>query len=115
MKNKELDKILEKSFGAEPEFHLSTDFARKMTNQIFRREQWKSDLIEYLSITGILAFLLIIVSGTYYLVNKELLLKTYTFIAENIVPVILAIILLNFILFADKVLLRLLFSKWNRT
>jgi len=115
MKNKELDKILEKSFGAEPEFHLSVDFARKITNQIIRREQWKSDLIEYISITGILIFLLTIISGTYYLVNKELLLKTYAIISENIVSVILVIILLNFILFADKVLLRLLFSRWNRT
>jgi hypothetical protein len=115
MKNKELDNILEKSFGAEPEFGLSPDFARKMTNQIIRREQWKSDLIEYFSITGILVFLLVIVSGTYYLVNKELLLKSYTIVAENIVPSILVVLLLNFILFADKVLLRLLFSKWNRT
>jgi hypothetical protein len=76
MKNKELGKIIEKSFRTEPEFHLIPDFAQKMTNQIIHREQWKFDMTEYFSITGILAFLLIIVSGTYYLVNKELLLKT---------------------------------------
>ena len=115
MKNKELEKILDKSLGSEPEFLLTPDFARKMTNQIIRREQWKSDLIEYLSVSGILVFLLTIVCGTYYLVNKELLLKTYAIVAENVVPVILVILLLNFILFADKVLLRLLFSKWSKT
>jgi hypothetical protein len=115
MKTKELEKIIEKSFRTEPEFHLNPGFAQKMTNQIIRREQWKSDLNEYFSLTGILVFLLTIVSGTYYLVNKDFLLKTYAFVADNIVPVILVILLLNFILFADKVLLRLLFSKWNRT
>ena len=115
MKIEELDQILGKSFSNEPDFHLPVDFAKKVTNRIVRREQWKTDLIEYLSITGILAFLLTIVSGTYYLINKELLLKTYAFISGNLVPAILVILLINFIIFADRVLLRLLFSRWNRT
>ncbi len=115
MKDKELDQIIEKSFSDLPDFHLSADFAQRVTRTIVQRGQWKTDLIEYLSITGILVFLLTIASGTYYLVNKELLLQIFTFVSQNVVPVILIVFLLNFILFTDRVLLRLLFSRWNRT
>jgi hypothetical protein len=115
MNDKELDQIIEKSFSIETDFHLPIDFAQKVANTIVRREQWKTDLNEYLSITGIIIFLLTIVSGTYYLVNKEYLLKAYALVSENIVPVILVVFLINFILFTDRVLLRLLFSRWNRT
>jgi hypothetical protein len=115
MKDNELDQIIEKSLCTEPDFHLPVDFVQKVVTNLARREQWKTDLLEYLSITGILIFLLTIVSGTYYLVNKELLLKAYAFFSDNVVPVILVIFLINFILFTDRVLLRLLFSRWNRT
>lgn len=115
MKNKELDQIIEKSFNASPEFHLPVDFTQKVVHTIVRREQWKSDLTDYTYITGILMFLMAIVSGTYYLANKELLFRIFTFVTENMVPVLLIVFLLNFILFADRVLLRLLFSRWNRT
>jgi hypothetical protein len=91
------------------------NFAQKMANTIVRHEQWKTDLVEYLGITGILIFLLTVASGTYYLVNKEFLLKAYALVSENLIPVILVVFLINFILFADRVLLRLLFSRWNKT
>lgn len=109
MSNNELDQIIEKSVSAEPDFQLPTDFASKVAFRVVRREQWKTDLMEYLSLTGILAFLLAIVSGTYYWVNKEFVLRIFNTISENLIPVILIAFLINFILFADRVLLRLLF------
>jgi hypothetical protein len=115
MKDKELDHIIGKSFSIEPDFHLPADFAQKVSGIIIKREQWKSDLIEYLSITGILTFLLLVISGTYYFINKDLLMKAYIFLSENMVPVILTVFLINFILFTDRVLLRLLFSRWHKT
>jgi len=115
MSNNELDHKIENAFRIEPDFHLPVDFAQKVANSIVRREQWKIDLTEYLYLTGILAFLLAIVSGTYYWVNKEFVLRVFNTISENLIPVILIIFLVNFILFADRVLLRLLFSRWNRT
>lgn len=115
MRNEELDQMVEKSFRKEPDFYLPVNFAQKVTFSLVRREQWKTDLHEYLYLTGVLFSLLAVVSGFYYFVDKEFVLKTITFVSENILPVILILFLLNFIFFADKVLLRLLFSRWNRT
>jgi hypothetical protein len=109
MSNKELDQLIGKSVGTEPDFQLPADFASKVVFRIVRHEQWKSDLMEYLYLTGILAFLLAIVSGTYYWVDKEFVLRVFNTISENLIPVILIAFLINFILFADRVLLRLLF------
>jgi len=115
MRNEELDQMVEKSFRKEPDFYLPPNFAQKVTFSLVRREQWKTDLHEYLYLTGVLFSLLAVVSGFYYFVDKEFVLKTITFVSENILPVTLILFLLNFIFFADKVLLRLLFSRWNRT
>ena len=113
MNNVELENSIEKSFRTEPDFHLPADFAQKVTISVIRREQWKTDLREYLSITAILIFLLAVVSGTYYLIDKDLLMQFFSFISQNVLQVVLIVFLLNFILFADRVLLRLLFSRWK--
>ena len=57
MNNIELDKIIERSFRKEPAFFLPDDFAQKVTAFAIRRQQWKTDLFEYLYITGIILFL----------------------------------------------------------
>ncbi len=109
MKNEELDKIIEKSFGSEPRFKLSVDFAQKVTLAVGRREQWKSDLNEYLLLTAILLSLLSAVFGLYYYVDKEFVMRIFAFASGNIIQVVFSLFLLNFVLFADRVLLRLLF------
>lgn len=109
MKDEELDSAIEKSFSTEPEYNLPVDFAQFVTSAVVRREQWKNDLYEYLYFTAISIFLLVIISGTYYLVNKDLLMQFFTFISQNVVQVVFVVFILNFILFADRVLLRLLF------
>jgi len=115
MKTEELDQIIEKSLKTEPEFRLSANFAQKVVFKVVRRERWMTDLKEYLYLVGVLLSLLVLVSGFYYFVDKEFVLQALAFLAENTVPVILIVFLLNFILFADKVLLRLLFDRWTRT
>ena len=115
MKNKELDQIIEKSFRTEFDFQLPVDFAQKVTIQVVRREQWKTDLREYLYILGVSLSLLTIVFGFYYFVDKEFILQAFAFISGNLIPVISLVFILNFIFFADKVLLRLLFSRWSKT
>jgi len=115
MKNEELDQVIDKSFRTEFDFQLPVDFAQKVTVQVVRREQWKTDLREYLYILGVLLSLLILVLGFYYFVDKEFILKSFVFLSENMIPVISMVFILNFIFFADKVLLRLLFSRWSKT
>jgi len=113
MRNEELDLIIEKSFSTEPDFHLSVDFVQKVTFSIIRREQWKNDLTDYISLTAILLCLLSVVGGLYYFLDKELILKVFSFVTGNTGQVVFVLFILNFILFADKVLLPLLFTRWN--
>jgi hypothetical protein len=115
MKNEELDQIIEKSFRTEPGFQLPANFAQKVAFAVVRREQWKTDLREYLYLTGVLLSLLVVVSGFYYFVDKTFVLQSIAFLSQNIIPVILVVLLLNFVWFADRVLLRLLFSRWSKT
>lgn len=98
----------------EPEFHLKVDFAQKVTHLIVRQEQWKNDLGEYISLTAFLLALLMVVGGLYYYLDKELIMEVFSFVTANVIQVVFAVFLLNFILFADKVLLRLLFSRWSK-
>ncbi len=115
MKNIELDTIIEKSFSDEPDFQLPADFAQKVTFSVIRHEQWKNDLGDYLSLTAIILTLLSTVGGLYYYIDKLIVMRFFALVSENIVQVIFVVFILNFILFADRVLLRLLFTRWNRT
>lgn len=115
MKSEELDQILEKSFRTEPGFHLSDDFTHKVVLAVERRDLWRTNLAEYLSILGIVTGLVLLVAGFYYYIDSKMMLKFFTFISANLIQVLLIGFILNFILFADRVLLRLLFNKWKRT
>jgi hypothetical protein len=114
MTNEELDQIIEKSFRTGFDIQLPVDFAQKVTAHVIRREQWKTDFREYLFLTGILLSFLLVVSGFYYFIDKAFVIKAFAFISENTVPVISMVLVLNFIFFADKVLLRLLFRSLPR-
>ena len=82
---------------------------------VTRREQWKADLSEYLHLTEVLFLLLAVVTVIYYFIDKDIVIRIFTFISRNTLPVVYVVFILNFILFADRVLLRLLFRRWNRT
>lgn len=114
MKNEELDHIIEKSFKTEPDFHLPANFASMLTLSVIRREQWKTDLREYLYLTTVLVFLFAVVSIIYYFIDKDIVIRFFTFITGNALPAVFIVFILNFILFADRVLLRLLFRRWKR-
>lgn len=115
MKPEELDRIIEKSFRTEPDFHLPDDFTGKVVFAVGQREQWKSNLTDYLNILGIITALILVVAGFYFYIDSKMMLKFFSFVSANLLQVILIGFILNFILFADRVLLRFLFSKWKRT
>jgi hypothetical protein len=114
MKNEELDHIIEKSFRIEPDFHLSSNFAVNLIASVTRREKWKTYLREYLYVTTILFFLFVTACGTYYYIDKNIVTRIFSFIGQNAIPVAFILFILNFVLFADRVLLRLLFNRWNK-
>ncbi len=113
MRKDELTEILDRSLRGEPDFRLPADFAQKVTASVVRCERWKTDLLDYFYLTAIFTGLIAAALGTYYLVDKELLIRTLNFFESNWVPAAFLIFILNFVLFADKVLLRLLFSHWK--
>ncbi len=59
--------------------------------------------------TGCSVSLLSVVCGLYYYLDKEIVIQVFSILSENVIQVFLVVFLLNFILFADRVLLRLLF------
>ena len=92
---------------------MSVDFAKRLTLKVIGREQWKNDLREYFLLSSVIVALLLIVAGFYYFVNQDFVLKAFDFLSTNLIPVISVLILVNFIFFADKVILRQLFRRWN--
>jgi hypothetical protein len=113
MRTDELDNIIEKSFRTEPDFKLPADFAQKATSLVVRRQQWKNDLGEYIFLSAVIMALIAVVAGLYYYIDKEIVINVFSFVSGNVIQVVLVFFLLNFILFADRVLLRLLFSRWK--
>ena len=115
MKTEDLDHIVDKALRKEPNFRLSDDFALKMTDVVIRREQWKTDFREYLLLSAVVIGLGLVVSGIFYFIDKEAILRFVNFLSNNMLLVIGGALILNFVLFADRVLLRLLFNRWSRT
>ena len=113
MNNESLDQILEKSLTSEPIFSLSQNFAARVTRAVVRHEQWRTDLREYFFYTAVVLVLISIVGGFYCFVDTKFMLNAISYLKDNWVSVAIVTLLLNFILFADKVLLRLLFNHWN--
>ena len=113
MKNEDLSEILKTSLKAEPNFRLPSDFSQKVTQSIARHEQWKTDLTDYFYLLATLLLLIILLAGSYYLADKEFLIRIVTLLKLYPVPVLFLVFILNFILLTDRVLLRLLFNRWK--
>jgi hypothetical protein len=111
MKTDDVDVLIEETLRSQPDFMLSADFARQVTAVVMRKVQWKNDLHEYLYLMVVIISLLTVVAGLFYYIDKDVIVHMFSFISGNAVQVFLAVLLLNFILFADKVLLGLLFSQ----
>lgn len=113
MNEEYLDQVLEKSLSSDPGFILPADFASKVTQTIVRREQWKVDFREYLLYSGVTLGLIALVSGFYFFIDQNNVTQAVSFLKEHWISVAIILLLLNFIFFTDKVLLRLLFIRWN--
>ena len=115
MKNTDIDTMLDKSLQASPRFHLSPDFAQKVTLAVVKREQWKVNLKEYLIILGVIVGLLAVAVGVNYYMDRSIVTRILIFVSGNIIQVISVLFILNFILLTDRVLLPLLFNRWSRS
>jgi len=113
MNNQELDQIIDRGFRSEPTFSLSVDFAKKVTLKVIGRELWKNDLREYFLMSFVIIALLLFVTGFYYFVDKDFVVDAFAFITKNIIPIVSLLIVVNFVFFADKVILKQLFRRWS--
>lgn len=105
--NKFLDEVLK----TDPGFTLSANFAEKIAAKVERKLMWKEYVAEFLiylsSFTGIAA-VVVAMAFIWYDANWQ---KWVEFLAVNFGMVIGISILLVFILFADRVLLRYFFYR----
>ncbi len=106
----EFDKHITEALKEEPDFFLTSDFADKMTGKISRRYSIQESLREYSVYAAILAGLAILVCGFLLFINKDNLSQLQSFVSGHLTEIISLVFIANFILFADKVLLRLLFT-----
>ncbi len=113
MKDDKLTILLEKSLAAEPNYQLPANFGQKVALTIVKQGEWKTNLLEYFYLLAISLFLLAVAAGIYYLADKDDLIQMIQFLKTNLVPVAFIAFFLNFIFFANKVLLNLLFNRWR--
>lgn len=114
MDKTELNQLVDQSLKSEPSWQLPDNFAMKVSQLIARKEQWKADFREYLLLAAVALGLIILTAGFYFFVDKQTTLMVYHFITANWLTFALIAFLVNFILFADRVLLRLLFNRWSK-
>ncbi len=106
----EFDRYITEALKEEPDFFLPSDFTDKMTEKIRRKYTLRENLKEYSVYTVLFLGLAILVCAFLFYINKDTPLQLQTFITGHFAEIISLIFVANFILFADKVLLRLLFS-----
>lgn len=113
--NIDIDKLINESFESSCEFKLTDNFADKVTLTIIKREQFKSDLIEYFQICTAFISLFAIVAGFYLYIDKGQLMNALKIFTDNSALSIMIILAVNFIVFIDRVLLRILFDNYKGT
>lgn len=106
----DFDKYVDNALKEEPDFFLPVDFADKMTGKISRKYDVKESLKEYSVYAAVFFGLAILVCSFFIFINKGDLSQLQVFFTKHLAEIISLVFIANFILFADKVLLRLLFT-----
>lgn len=104
--NSENDQLLDKLLKGDPGYFLSDDFTDNLVKKIEIHQSVKQNVIEYLTILGVVIAIIITFGGIYYFMNKESFLEVTSLLANPYTPAIAVIVL--FIFFMDKVMLRFL-------
>jgi len=105
-KHTDADKWLVDMLKSEPNFVLPDNFADRMAEKMSRKFAWGQYLREFAIYAGaILGVIAVLAAVHIFLAGADW--KSWTrFITENLVFVIIGVVLLFFVLFADRVLLR---------
>lgn len=105
----DFDKLVTEAMKQEPTFNLPLNFADVVAEKGISKFGFKKNMNEYFFYAAIVAGLALFVAGFFYFISKENFQQITDFIANNLVSILSVLFIANFILFADKVLLRQLF------
>jgi hypothetical protein len=105
-KNTELDNILDEVLKAEPKFVLPDDFADTLAQKMARKIAWEQYLLEFLIYFGAIVGLVVVSAAIQFVFFGAQWQVWLQFIAGNIFILSGIALLLVFILFIDRVLLR---------
>lgn len=100
------DSWMDNLLKEDPGYQLSDDFVDKLITKIDAVESVKQSIYEFLMILGVILLILGTFFGIYYFFKKDDFVVLSSVLNNSYTPVIAVIAL--FILFADKVLLRVL-------
>ncbi len=105
------DKFLNDVFKSEPAYSLPDNFADMVAEKVSHRFAWESYFKEFLIYLGVMAGVLTVAISMAFIWFAANLQEWGTYLLDNISWVAGANILVVFILFADRVLLRYLFYR----
>lgn len=105
------EKMLDEALKAEPKFILSDNFADVLAEKMGRRFAWEQYFREFLIYLGSIFGLLAVPLVLQFVLFDANLLKWVQVAVANILPITGIIVLVVFILFVDRVLLRYFFYR----
>ncbi|MDX9883951.1 MAG: hypothetical protein RBS73_17970 [Prolixibacteraceae bacterium] len=106
----EFDKYITDAMKEEPGFFLSSGFADKLTEKVNRRYALRESLKEYSVYAAVFLSLAFIVFAFLLFINRDNLQYIQLYFSRYLTEIISLVFIANFILFTDKVILRILFT-----
>lgn len=110
-KRLDTDKLIDEVLKAEPEFVLPASFADDLANKVGRKFAWRQYVREFLIYLGVIAGIALVSLAMAFFWFHADLGKWTDFLVSNIVLVVGINLLLVFVLFIDRVLLRYFMSR----
>ena len=104
--DKEIDRLLDEALKSEPDFSLPSGFAEQLTVQLSTQSRWNQYMQEFLLYLSLFILLGGLAIATLFWMETSTWTQMLTFIKQQYSFIIGINILLIFILFADRVLLR---------
>jgi hypothetical protein len=111
--NTDLDKLLEEVLKTEPDYGLSENFAFITADKVARKFAWQQYIAEFLIYLAVIVGVIAVVSGFAFFWFGANWKEWLSFIRANATLVAGVNILVLFVLFADRVLLRYYMFKSN--
>ena len=98
--------LVNEALTSEPEFSLPTDFAEKVVIKVERKFEWNSYIKEFLIYLAVIVGIIAISVGISFIWYGASIESWTQFLLENLAMIIGINLIVLFILFIDRVLLR---------